>query len=139
MSPPGGSWLVLGKYLLFQLPSWAVVGALAWGARGWLGLPDWAAVGLLGALMVKDAVLFPFVRHAYAVEMRDAAAHLVGARGRVERSDARETWVRVGPELWRARPVGGGGALAPGTRVEVVSLEGFTLRVRPESGERAET
>lgn len=137
MTAPGGSWLVLGKYLLFQLPSWAIVGALAWGARGWLGLPDWAAFGVLGALMVKDAVLYPYVRHAYAVEMRDAADHLIGARGVVERSDERETWVRVGPELWRARPQGGDAPLAPGARVEVVSLEGFTLRVRRE--ERAES
>jgi membrane protein implicated in regulation of membrane protease activity len=124
-------WLVLGKYLLFQLPSWGVIGALAYGARSWLGFPDWTPWAVLGALMLKDAVLFPYVRHAYAVEAREAAHHLLGARGVVERISDHDTWVRVGAELWRA----GSGAegLTPGAAVRVAGIDGLVLRVRPEA------
>lgn len=120
--------LVLGKYLLFQIPSWLVVAALAWGARGWLGLPDWTLWLALALLVAKDAVLFPYVRHAYVLEARKAAHHLEGRRGLVERHDARETWVRVGPELWRARC---DEPLESGARVRVDDVIGHTLVVSP--------
>jgi membrane protein implicated in regulation of membrane protease activity len=127
-----GELLVLGKYLLFQIPGWAVVGALAFGARGWLGLPDWATWVAVALLVAKDAVLFPFVRHAYAVEAREASEQLRGARGVVERQSDLETWVRVGPELWRARAVDASVKLAPGAHVRVEDVQGLTLRVRAE-------
>jgi hypothetical protein len=49
--------LVLGKYLLFQLPGWAVVSAGAFAAHRWLGLDGWLGAGAVAAWMLKDAVL----------------------------------------------------------------------------------
>jgi membrane protein implicated in regulation of membrane protease activity len=122
--------LVLGKYLLFQLPSWLVVGALAWAAERWLGLHPWLAAGALVALVVKDAVLFRYVRHAYAVTPRHPADGLLGARGVAEDPIAPEGFVRVGHELWRARLARGAAPIPAGAPVRVESLEGLTLRVR---------
>jgi membrane protein implicated in regulation of membrane protease activity len=119
---------VVGKYLLIEVPGWLLVAALAWGARGWWGLPDWAAIAIVAAFVLKDLVLFPFVRHAYEVEMRENGSHLVGASACVEQSLAPEGWVRLGSELWRARSVGGE-ELPSGTRVCVEAVEGLTLRV----------
>lgn len=120
---------VAGKFVLFEAPGWLLVAALAWGARGWWGLPDWAAIALVAAFVLKDLVLFPFVRHAYEVEMRENGAHLIGAIACVERPLAPEGWVRLGAELWRARGAEGD-ELPTGTRVSVEAIEGLTLRVR---------
>jgi membrane protein implicated in regulation of membrane protease activity len=122
---------VVGKYLLFEAPGWLLVGALAWGARGWWGLPDWAAIAVVAAFVVKDLVLFPFVRHAYEVEMRENGSHLVGTTACVEQALEPEGWVRLGSELWRARS-SEGNALPTGTRVSVEAVEGLTLRVSAE-------
>jgi len=73
--------LVLGKYVLFQLPGWLLVGTLAWAAHRWLGLDARLALGVLALLVLKDAVLFRFVRDAYAVSPRPALESLRGAHG----------------------------------------------------------
>jgi len=119
---------VAGKYLLFEAPGWFLVAALAWGARGWWGLPDWAALAVVAAFVAKDLVLFPFVRHAYEVEMRENGSHLVGTTACVEQALDPEGWVRLGSELWRARATEGE-AFPIGTRVSVEAVEGLTLRV----------
>jgi membrane protein implicated in regulation of membrane protease activity len=129
---PRGSegYLVLGKYLLFQIPGWLVVGGLAWAAHRWLGLHPWLALAALLVLVVKDAVLFRFVRDAYAVHPRPAAALLLGARGVAVDELAPEGFVRVGHELWRARLAPGAAPIPAGAPVRIESLEGLTLRVR---------
>jgi len=125
-----GPLLVLGKYVLFQLPGGAVVAGLAWAAHRWLGLDGWLAAGAVALWLAKDAALFPFVRHAYAVESRPAAAGLLGAEGVAQDELAPEGFVRVGAELWRARLARGAAPVAAGAPVRVVGLEGLTLRVR---------
>jgi membrane-bound ClpP family serine protease len=122
--------LVLGKYVLFQIPGGAAVAGLAWAAHQWLGLDGWLAAGAVALWLAKDAALFPFVRHAYAVEARPAAASLLGAEGVAQDALAPEGFVRVGAELWRARLVPGEEPIPAGARVRVVDMEGLTLRVR---------
>jgi membrane protein implicated in regulation of membrane protease activity len=122
--------LVVGKYLLLQVPGWVTVCGVAWAAHRWLGLDAWLAFAALAAIVVKDAVLFRYVRHAYAVAPRPAAASLLGARGVAEGPIAPEGHVRVGPERWRARLAPGASPIAAGAAVRVDSLEGLTLRVR---------
>lgn len=125
--------LVFGKYLLFQLPGWAVVGGLAWAAHGWLGLHPWIGAAALAIFVVKDVVLFRFVRDAYAVTPRPPDAHLVGARGVAAEPIAPEGFVRVGHELWRARLAPGADPLPAGAPVRIEALEGLTVRVRGDA------
>jgi membrane protein implicated in regulation of membrane protease activity len=122
--------LVLGKYTLLQLPGWVAVGGAAWAAHRWLGLEAWLAAGAFAAWFLKDALLFPFVRHAYEVEPRPAGAGLLGASGVAQDALAPEGFVRVGAELWRARIVAGEAPIAAGEAVRIVEVEGLTLRVR---------
>jgi membrane protein implicated in regulation of membrane protease activity len=126
--------LVLGKYVLFQVPGWLIVGGLAWAAHHWLGLHGALAAGALLAFVLKDAVLFPFVREAYSVHSRPPADGMLGARAVVEESLAPEGVVSVGPELWRARLAKGEGAVGAGETVYVVAVEGLTLRVSRRPG-----
>jgi membrane protein implicated in regulation of membrane protease activity len=126
--------LVLGKYVLFQVPGWLIVGGLAWAAHRWLGLHGALAAGALLAFVLKDAVLFPFVREAYSVHSRPPADGMLGARAVAEGTLAPEGVVRVGPELWRARLVKGEAPVAAGESVHVVAVEGLTLRVSRHGG-----
>jgi membrane protein implicated in regulation of membrane protease activity len=127
--------LVLGKYALFQVPGWLIAGGLAWAAHRWLGLDPWLAAAALLLWALKDAVLFPFVRHAYAVEARPPADGMLGARAVAEELLAPEGLVRVGPELWRARLTKGEAPVSAGESVRIVAVEGLTLRVSRGAGD----
>jgi membrane protein implicated in regulation of membrane protease activity len=126
--------LVLGKYLLFQLPGWVAVSAAAFAAHRWLGFPEPLAFAVVAVYVLKDFVLYPFVRQAYEVEPRRPGAHQVAV---AEDELAPGGFVRLGPERWRARLVPGSARVARGERVRVEGVEGLCLRVRPCAGEDA--
>ena len=61
---------------------------------------------------------------------RTGAAALVGARGLViERVDAYHGMVKIGGESWTARPFDEDQVFEPGTRVDVLKIEGATALV----------
>jgi membrane protein implicated in regulation of membrane protease activity len=132
-APRAGGLRVLGKYALFQVPGWLVVGSLAWSAHRWWGLDGWLAAAACGAWVLKDVALYPFVRHAYGVGSRPAESELLGARAVAREPVAPEGFVRLGRELWRARLARGAAPVAAGEAVRVEAVEGLTLRVRAES------
>jgi membrane protein implicated in regulation of membrane protease activity len=125
---------VLAKYALFQVPGWIAVSTLAWAAHRWLDLDGRLAILACAAWVAKDAVLYAFVRDAYAVDVRAPAEALVGARGVATEAIAPEGYVRIGHELWRARLAPGEAPIASGAPVVIESLEGLTLRVRVLEG-----
>src|SRR5215468_3499680 len=88
---------VLLRYLRFHLPGLVMViaGLAAAGAALWL---------------LKDALLFPSLRSAYEPDGSDAGPRPIGELGVAVDAG----WVRVGPELWRARAARGAPALRPG-------------------------
>ena len=122
--------LVLGKYLLFQVPGWLALGVAAWAAHRWLGVHAWLAILGCVAWVAKDLALFAWVREAYSVTTRPAGAHLLGARAIAQEPLAPEGLVRIGPELWRARLVAGEAPVPAGAAVVVETIDGLTLRVR---------
>ncbi len=125
---------VLSRYVLFQLPELLLVGMallILVGLNvlsvnlGWLLLALW---------LLKEVVLFPFVRRAYEPSDPGGTAALLGATGVVtQRLDLAGT-VRIGPELWTARLEAGSDPAEVGTTVCVKSVEGLTLHVALESG-----
>lgn len=125
-SPAG----TLRRYLLLQIPGWAIVTCLLAAAVRWWELPvPWALAGLV-AWLAKDAVLYPIVRRAY--EPDGFAPHgPIGEHGIAETAVDDEGWVRVGPERWRARRAPGASPIAPGAPVRVVRLRGHELDVTP--------
>lgn len=123
---------VVARYTLFQIPGWVVVGGLAWGSREWFGVSDVVALAAFVLWVVKDVVLFPFVRRAYEPDGGgDAASALLGAVAVAQEELAPSGYVRLRAELWRAElgperpPVPAGG------RVRVTGLRGLTLLVEP--------
>jgi membrane protein implicated in regulation of membrane protease activity len=129
------SYRTVAKYILFQLPELAVVCALAIGARSWVGLPDWAAAGIVAVWVVKDVVMFPFVRIAYQPGSREGGASLVGARGTAQDTLRPSGYVRISAELWRAELPRGAPPVEPGDRIRVLGVRGLTLVVEPDESE----
>jgi membrane protein implicated in regulation of membrane protease activity len=131
----------LAKYVALQVPGWAAAALILWGLVEWVGLPVWAALLLFAADVAKDAVLFPFLRHAYsdAPSKMVGVESLVGAIGVAEGSLEPSGWVRVEGERWRGASLSG--PLEAGQAVVVSSVRGLTLQVHPtveaqETGDR---
>jgi len=128
----------VAKYILFQLPELAVVCVLAIGARGWVGLPDWAAAGIIALWVIKDAVLYPLVRIAYQPGSGGGAAGMVGARGTAQEALQPSGYVRISAELWRAELRSGAPPVERGDRIRVTRVDGLTLRVEPDDSKPGE-
>ena len=129
------SYRTVAKYILFQLPELAVVSLLAIGARSWVGLPDWATVGIIALWVIKDVVMFPFVRIAYQPGSPGGATSLLGARGTAQDTLQPSGYVRISSELWRAELRSGSPPVEPGDRVRVLRVHGLTLVVEPDESE----
>ena len=126
------------KYVALQVPGWGIAALVLWGLVEWVDLPVWAALLLFAADVAKDAVLFPFLRHAYsdAPSTMVGAEALLGATGVAEGSLEPSGWVRVQGERWRGASLSG--PLEAGQAVVVSSVRGLTLQVHPE-GQAQET
>ena len=120
------------RYLAFQIPGWAVLALVLGAAMAWWELSRTLAAAIFALFVIKDAVLFPFVRVAYEPRSGGGAEALVGQRARAEEELAPEGYVRVGAELWRAELVRG--SAERGAALRVVAVRGLTLVVELEEG-----
>jgi len=118
------------RYYLFQIPGWILAGALLVVLQAWLGLPAWVSLTVLGVVVLKDVVCYPFLRKAYQLEA-SGAARLVGLRGVTRDSLDPTGYVYVHGELWRARIESGADAIPAGSEVKVVRGDRMTLTVAP--------
>jgi membrane protein implicated in regulation of membrane protease activity len=119
------------RYMLFQVPGWVIDIAVLAALIEWWKLPLWAAVGIFTLLVVKDFVLYPFLRVGYETKERSGIERLIGERGVVKQRLDPEGYVLVHGELWKARQALPGEHLAPGTRVRVAAFDGMLLLVEP--------
>jgi membrane protein implicated in regulation of membrane protease activity len=120
-------WL---KYLVFQIPGWMIAAAVAAGLWHWQFIPKWLAVlGFCGWVM-KDLLLYPFLRRAYETDVKTGSAALVGARGIAEGELAPAGYVRVRGELWRAIVSPPDRVVNAGAEVEIISADGMRVFVR---------
>ena len=127
----------LTRYVLFQVPGWVLAVIAVVLLRQWFDLSLGAATALLAVWVVKDFLLFPFLRSAYEQETRTGAERLIGERGvTVERLDS-AGYIRVHGELWRAEQLPPGEPIPEGAPVTVHAARGFTLLVQCEPTESA--
>jgi membrane protein implicated in regulation of membrane protease activity len=123
---------VVGKYWLFQTPGIAMAALVLYALYATEVLaPRWA-VALFGLWLVKEAVLFPFLRIAYEPHRKGGVHDLVGATGVSEEDLAPAGYVRIGAELWRAEIRGSGEPIPVGRRVRVRAVLGLTLICEPD-------
>lgn len=130
----GAAALVAGEvftagFILGPIGLAALLAAAVAAVGGGLGLQ--LAVFIVGSV-ASLAVIRPLARRHLRIpaHTRTGTAALVGTRAVVlERVDADHGMVKIGGEVWTARPYDEDQAFEPGTRVEVLKIEGATALV----------
>lgn len=123
--------------MLLQVPGWVIGGLLLYVAYLQDYLSAKVALALFGAWVVLEVLFYPVVRVAYEVSDPDPAAALLGRVGVVAKAvdppgpggSGADGYVRLGPELWRARSSPECDSMQPGARVTVLAVEGLVLTV----------
>ena len=128
---------VFARYMAFQIPGTFVAATVLLLLLHWEQITTGLAWVLFGFWVLKDLCMFPFVRVGYEKGGNNhGAPALLGLVGTVQRESlgfGSQGWVRVGPELWRARLDAEGDPVPTGGKVRVLAVEGLVLVV-----ERAE-
>ena len=123
----------LGRYLLLQIPGWLIAAIVLVEAHRWFALSPSIAGGILLALVVKDFVLYPFVRTAYQPGTKTGVEQLIGVQGIAQKELDPRGHVRVRGELWRAEIAPEARPIARGEQVRVLDVRGITLIVTSDS------
>lgn len=119
------------KYVLVQVPGWVLVGAFLlwfWPQTEW---SHWIAVAGFAVWVIKDFLIYPFVRIAYE-KYRSPGDRLIGQQGIARESLAPQGYVDVAGELWRAQIVPEETPIPSGALVRVRGVSGLTLYVTRE-------
>ena len=120
------------RYIIFHIPEWMLAGCVVAGLAVWTEIPRlWLGLGA-AVILIKDLVLFPYVKSSYETVSHDPAHDLIGGSARVVVSLDPDGWVELRHERWRARVEGEGSVVESGCRVRVCALQGQTLVVRRE-------
>jgi len=121
------------RYCLYQLPGCVVTAAVLAAAVAWAGLDALLAWGLFAVWVLKELLLYPFVKKAYggAPSRLVGADLLIGARAVCEETLCPGGYVRVRGERWRAEVLDPEvGSIPEGSTVFVRSVQGLTLLVQ---------
>ena len=131
-----GLALVLGSAELLSLELTLLmlaIGALAGAATAGVGAP--LALQVLASVLVS-AGLLAFVRPSvvrrlhHGPELRSGTAAIVGTEGMVLREISQaDGQVKLGGEVWTARPYDDRAVIAEGARVQVLEIKGATALV----------
>ena len=90
-----------------------------------------------GAWMLKDLLLYPWLRSAYEISTRTGSKTLIGYKGVAESLLAPNGLIRVRGELWRAVAIPRDVVIQTGIAVEIIDANGMTVFVRPLSDDSA--
>jgi membrane-bound ClpP family serine protease len=125
---------VFTRYFLLQIPGWILALVILILLHRWLGLPVWAVVLLMIAEVVKDFVLYPFLKHAYASGAPGVMERFRGETGITQNELAPSGFVKIRGELWKAETASPGMRIPKGARVRVTDTGRMKLIVVPEEG-----
>jgi membrane protein implicated in regulation of membrane protease activity len=117
------------RYVALQTPGWVLAAAVAWWLAAKAGVATWLAALGFALFVFKDFALYPWLRHAYAVDDPDVAALLIGRTGIARERLDPTGYVRIGAELWRAELAPDCAPIEAGARVVVREVRGLTLVV----------
>ena len=85
------------------------------------------AISLPICWFVKDMVLYPFLRNAYAQHDSLPIERLIGLRGHAIETLSPSGYIRIGSELWRAEATLE--KIEKDALVEVIGTKGMVLRI----------
>jgi membrane protein implicated in regulation of membrane protease activity len=121
------------RYYLLQIPGWVLLTIILTMIHRWIGLPLWAVASGLALLVIKDIVLYPYLRRAYESASPSGAERFIGEVGTVVRVPQPQGYIRIGGELWQARLDQPSETVETGSRVRVKSVDGLVLIVSRET------
>jgi membrane-bound serine protease (ClpP class) len=122
---------VFGRYVLLQVPGWLLAGIILYALEQRFDLPPWTVIGVMAVLVIKDFVLYPFLRRSYETQVKSGVEALVGLAGVARERLDPAGYVELRGELWLAEALPEARPIAQGERVRVVSADGLRLRVTP--------
>lgn len=125
----------LRRYVLYQIPGCLLAIATAVVLHYRVNLPVWWGIALVASWVIKDAVLYPFLRNSYDSDSPDAIDQLIGLDGVAIEPLAPQGYIRVRGELWLAEPYSAGITIGRNRPVTVDSVQGTVLLVRPAPAE----
>ncbi len=117
----------LVRYLLYQVPGWALAAVVLGALMEWIRLPWVAALGALAIMVLKDLALYPVMRRSYEPAPY-GVAQLVGEEAVVVETLAPSGYVRIRGELWHAEAADSG-TIPAGSKVRVRAVRDMTLLV----------
>jgi membrane protein implicated in regulation of membrane protease activity len=124
---------VLRRYLLFQIPGWVLSAIILICLHRWVNLPLWATTGIFLLVVLKELILYPFLRIGYNSTAKEGVEQLIGKGGIASENIDPQGYVQVRGELWHAKLGPGTQPIPQGSRVRVQSAQGMTLVVTQES------
>jgi membrane protein implicated in regulation of membrane protease activity len=116
----------LFKYLILQIPGWALAVVIGWVFVRSFDVPLWASIVLVSLWIAKDFALFPYMRHFY--ESTFIEPRIVGDAGVAVTQLDPHGFVRIHGELWQAEAASGK-HIAEGCGVCVRDIRGLLLVV----------
>ena len=119
------------KYLLLQLPQWLGLALLLWFLVERTTVPRWVGIGFLIVWVVKDLVVYPFIRYAYEGNTKAGTEQLIGNKGVASERLAPEGYIKIQGELWKAQAKHD--PIPQDEAVKVTGARGMTLIVEAES------
>jgi membrane-bound ClpP family serine protease len=117
------------RYVLLEAPGWVLAALVALALHQWAGLSPVVCAVAVAAWILKDFVVYHWVRDAYAGGGRTPKESLLDSTGVVVKPLRPVGVVRLGAELWRAEPALEGQEIPRGRHVRVEEVRGLTLRV----------
>jgi len=123
---------VFQRYMLIQLPGFVMAAVVLYALHQWAGLETRWAAALWAAYVLKDLLLYPFLRRAYDPVSQTGTELLVGATGTARQPLEPDGYVEIRGELWHAELAPGAAPVAQGAGVKVQGFRGLTLIVTQE-------
>jgi membrane protein implicated in regulation of membrane protease activity len=120
------------RYVLFQIPNYALLILIWILLRHWWDPPGWVLWSLVLFWVAKDAFWFFFVWRAYDTSPVGQKNTMIGKEGLVEVRLAPSGYVRIQGEIWRAELQIEGQSLEKGRTIRVRAVRGLTLIVEPD-------
>jgi len=119
---------ILIRYWLLQMPSLLLVAGIVVVVYRHFDFPALYAWGIVILWVAKDTILYFFLWRAYDPRSPEP---MVGLQGIAQEKIDPSGYVSVKGELWKAEVAQGYPAPEKGQAVEVLSVGGLTLKVRP--------
>jgi membrane-bound ClpP family serine protease len=120
------------RYLLFQLPGWALLAFFLLVLVDRTAVPIWATASFFALWIAKDLALYPIVRHAYEKNSGTGAERMIGKKGVTQHRLAPDGYVKIDGELWKAQTGFSDQPIPQQRAVRVIGARGLTLTVQEE-------